>query len=198
MTDQEFFSFILYWLCKFFFYVSSQRIMPEFAPLAKALALKKKIALTPYVLGHVYRACSQFCEKPLDINQVWLFAYFTDLHSRCLKFLVQDPTTCWEKYARVSLYPSSFAYYLTFIYQLPAFPLSTFFCPFKVNIGPAWLKTFLADKRCSRPLHRYVGLQYCHFVWFLTHQFQMQLKMVIMVVLYPWFEMLFLPVSWFG
>jgi len=43
--------------------------MPEFAPFAKALALGNKIALAPYTLGHVYKACSQFCEKPLDANQ---------------------------------------------------------------------------------------------------------------------------------
>lgn len=39
VTDREFFSFILYWLYKFLFCTSSQRIIPEFAPLAKALVL---------------------------------------------------------------------------------------------------------------------------------------------------------------
>ncbi|GMP25591.1 hypothetical protein CsSME_00002388 [Camellia sinensis var. sinensis] len=159
VTDREFFSFLLYWLCKFLFCTSSQRIMLEFAPLAKVLALGKKIALAPYVLGHVYRAYSQFCEKPLDANQggpfwilqLWLFIYFTDLHSRCLRFLVPNPTTYGEKYAKVSLHPSNFAYYFTFFHQLPASPPShTFLCPFEANVGPTWLKTFLADENYSQ------------------------------------------------
>ncbi|GMP85348.1 hypothetical protein CsSME_00038543 [Camellia sinensis var. sinensis] len=40
---------------------SDFRIMPEFAPLAKALALKKKIALVSYVLGH--------CKTPLPMEK---------------------------------------------------------------------------------------------------------------------------------
>ena len=43
--------------------------MPEFAPLAKAFVLQKKVALAPHVIGHVYRVCSLFCEEPLDANQ---------------------------------------------------------------------------------------------------------------------------------
>lgn len=162
VRDREFFSFILYWLCKFLFCTSSQRIMPEFAPLAKALVLKKHIALAPYLLGHVYRTCSQFCEKPLDANQggplwvlqLWLFAYFTDLHPKCLGFLVQDPSTYGEKYARIALYPASFAYYFTFFYQLPISPSASFFCPFEANRGPTWLQSFLADKECSTSPHK--------------------------------------------
>lgn len=163
MTDKEFFSFLFYWLCKFLFCISSQRIMPEFVPLAKALALGKKIALAPYILGHVYRACSQFCKKPLDTNQggplwilqLWLFAYFTALHSRCLKFLLSNPTSYKIKCTRVSLYPSTFAFYFSFFHQLPAFPFShTFFYPFEANISPAWLRTFLADRNYSQPQHR--------------------------------------------
>ena len=73
VTDREFFSFLLYWLCKFLFCTSFQIIMPEFAPLAKAFVLYKKMALASYVLGHVYRACSLFCEKPMDANQGGLF-----------------------------------------------------------------------------------------------------------------------------
>ena len=43
--------------------------MPKFAPLAKAFVLQKKVALAPHVLGHIYRVCYIFCEKPLDANQ---------------------------------------------------------------------------------------------------------------------------------
>ena len=49
--------------------------MPEFIHLVKALASKKSIALASYVLGHVYRVCSQFCERSLEPNQggpIWV------------------------------------------------------------------------------------------------------------------------------
>ena len=146
VTDREFSSFLLYWLCKFLFCTSSQRIMPEFAPLAKAFVLHKNVALAPHVLGHVYRACSLFCEKPMDANQggpfwvlqLWLFAYFTDLRSKCLKFLMPNPTIYGMKLANVFLYPFKFVFYFSFFHQLPASSLShTFFCPFESNIGPA-------------------------------------------------------------
>lgn len=101
VTDREFCSFILYWLCKFLFCTFSQKIMPKFVPLAKALASKKRIALAPYVLGYIYRVCSRFCKRYLEPNQggpiwvlqLWLLAYFTDFHSCCLKCLVQESTT---------------------------------------------------------------------------------------------------------
>lgn len=42
------------------------------------------------------------------------------------------------------------------------------------------------------------SFQYHHSKWYLTCKFQMQLKMVFMVALYLWFEMLFLLLIWFG
>ena len=64
VTDKEFFSFLLYWLCKFLLCTSSQRIKPEFAPLAKALVLQKKVALAPYVLGHELESSPFFVRNP--------------------------------------------------------------------------------------------------------------------------------------
>ena len=163
MTDWEFFSFLLYSLCKFLFCTSSQRIMPEFAPLAKALVLQKRVALAPYVLGHIYRACSLFFEKPLDANQggpfwilqLWLFAYFTELQSKCLKFFEPDPPTHGMRLANASLYPSTFAFYFSFFHQLSASPLSYCFRPFEpTTIGPLWLKNFLSDRLCASLVHK--------------------------------------------
>lgn len=137
--------------------------MPEFAPFAKALVLQRNVALAPYVLGHVYRACSLFCEKPLDANQggpfwilqLWLFAYFTELQSECLKFLEPNPTTHGMKLANVSLYPSNFAFYFSFFHQFPASPSSHSFRLFEsINIGPFWLRTFLSDRSCSQPQYK--------------------------------------------
>ena len=163
MTDREFFSFILYWFCKFLFCTSSQSIMPEFAPLTTALVLQRKVALAPYVLGHVYRACSPFLWKTLDANhggpfwmlQLWLFAYFTELQSKCLKFLEPNPTTHGMKLANVSLYPSNFAFYFSFFHQLLVSPSSHSFRPFEpANIGPSRLRTFLSDSSYSTPDHK--------------------------------------------
>ena len=137
--------------------------MPKFAPLAKALVLQKNVALAPYVLGHVYRACSFFCEKPLDtkqggpfwILQLWLFAYFTELQSKCLKFFEPHPATHGMRLANASLYPSTFAFYFFFFHQLPASLPSYNFRPFEpTTIGPSWLKNFLSDRFYSSPYHK--------------------------------------------
>ena len=97
--------------------------MPEFAPLAKALVLQKRVALAPYVLGHVYRVCSLFCKKPLYANQggpfwilqLWLFAYFTELQSKCLKFSRLHSLTHGIRLANASLSPSPLLTHLTVI-----------------------------------------------------------------------------------
>jgi len=162
VTDREFFSFLLYWLCKFLFCTSSQRIMLEFAPLAKALVLQKRIALAPYILGHVYRVCSLFCEKPLDANQggpfwilqLWLFAYFSELQSKCLKFSGLHSLTHGIKLANASLYPATFAFYFSFFHQLPAALPDHRFRPFEASIGPTWLNHFLSDRLCALPIHK--------------------------------------------
>ena len=136
--------------------------MPEFAPLAKAFVLQKKVALAPHVLGHVYRVCSLFCEKPLDANQggpfwilqFWLFAYFTELQSKCLKFSEPNPLTHGIRIANASLYPSTFAFYFSFFHQLPASLPTYCFRPFEPSIGPSWLRNFLSDQSCTSLIHQ--------------------------------------------
>ena len=97
-----------------------------------------------------------FFEKPLDTNQggpfwilqLWLFAYFPELQSKCLKFFDPDPPTHGMRLANASLNPFTFAFYFSFYHQLSASPLFYFFRPFEpTTIGPLWMKNFLSITR---------------------------------------------------
>ena len=64
--------------------------MLEFSNLAEALAVGRRLVLAPLVLGHLYRKCFELCPNPFLPNQggpiwilqVWLNAYFPDLHDQ--------------------------------------------------------------------------------------------------------------------
>ena len=54
VSNFEFYCFILYWLSKYLFCTTSQRVVFEFLNIAKALVVGKKLALAPFVLGYLY------------------------------------------------------------------------------------------------------------------------------------------------
>lgn len=86
VTDEEHVAFLIYWLNKFIFCVSSSRITKDFTDLAKALALGRAVAMAPLVLAYVYRGMHDLLENkyvfdagPLWVMTLWLWAYFSSL-----------------------------------------------------------------------------------------------------------------------
>ncbi|KAL6183185.1 hypothetical protein ACLB2K_044596 [Fragaria x ananassa] len=86
---EEHIAFLLYWLCKYVFCVTSGRVIKEWAGLAEALALSDNIALGPIVLAHLYRGLQKMVQQrlngktttsgPIWLFQMWLQLYFPEL-----------------------------------------------------------------------------------------------------------------------
>ncbi|KAI8536020.1 hypothetical protein RHMOL_Rhmol10G0222700 [Rhododendron molle] len=86
VEDSEHVAFLLYWLNKFIFCVSANRVTKDFMDLACALASEQKLALGPLVLAHLYRGMKElisnkfiFAPGPLWIMPLWLWSYFPKL-----------------------------------------------------------------------------------------------------------------------
>ncbi|CAL9019124.1 unnamed protein product [Prunus brigantina] len=80
-------AFLLYWLCKFVFCTQANKVTLEFAHLADYLAQGERLALGPFLLGHIYRTLHDVVTDgmkpkhggPLWAFQFWLQAYFPEL-----------------------------------------------------------------------------------------------------------------------
>ncbi|PQQ20795.1 uncharacterized protein Pyn_10466 [Prunus yedoensis var. nudiflora] len=55
LGEVEHAAFLLYWLCKFVFCTQANKVTLEFAHLADYLAQGGRLALGPFLLGHIYR-----------------------------------------------------------------------------------------------------------------------------------------------
>ncbi|CAL8168171.1 unnamed protein product [Prunus armeniaca] len=87
MGEVEHAAFLLYWLCKFGFCTQPNKVTLEFAHLANYLVQGGRLALGPFLLGHVYRTLHVVVTDgmkpkhggPLWAFQFWLHAYFPEL-----------------------------------------------------------------------------------------------------------------------
>ena len=117
--------------------------------MAKALAKGKRFALAPYLLGHVYKVCSDLTDNPSNPNQgdpmwflqMWILSYFKDLHQ-----LVTFPDqihirTYAKRYSDITFHKNSFESCLQFFYLLPKEVLDKLFLPFdEKSIIISWVK----------------------------------------------------------
>ncbi|CAL9001599.1 unnamed protein product [Prunus brigantina] len=89
LGEVEHAAFLLYWLCKFVFCTQANKVTLEFAHLADYLAQGGRLALGPFLLGHVYRTLHDVVTDgmkpkhggPLWAFQFWLQAYFPELRA---------------------------------------------------------------------------------------------------------------------
>ncbi|CAL8089399.1 unnamed protein product [Prunus armeniaca] len=80
-------AFLLYWLCKFVFCTQANKVTLEFTHLADYLAQGGRLALGPFLLGHIYRMLHDVVTDgmkpkhggPLWAFQFWLQAFFPKL-----------------------------------------------------------------------------------------------------------------------
>ncbi|XP_021812765.1 uncharacterized protein LOC110755792 [Prunus avium] len=80
-------AFLPYWLCKFVFCTQGNKVTLEFAHLADYFAQGGRLALGPFLLGHIYRTLHDIVTNgmkpkhggPLWAFQFWLQAYFPEL-----------------------------------------------------------------------------------------------------------------------
>ncbi|CAL2244734.1 unnamed protein product [Prunus armeniaca] len=87
LGEVEHAEFSLYWLCKFVFCTQTNKVTLEFAHLADYLAQGGRLALGPFLLGHIYRKPHDVVTDgmkpkhggPLWAFQFWLQAYFPEL-----------------------------------------------------------------------------------------------------------------------
>ncbi|CAL8162668.1 unnamed protein product [Prunus armeniaca] len=87
LGEVEHVAFLLYWLCKFVFCTQVNKVTLEFAHLAYYLAQGGRLALGPFLLGHVYRTLHDVVTDgmkpkhggPLWAYQFWLQACFPEL-----------------------------------------------------------------------------------------------------------------------
>ena len=83
VSDREHIAFLIYWLNRYLFCVSSYSVTMDFTPLARALALDETYAMAPFVLAYLYRGMYHMLSKeftfgcgPLWILMIWLWVYF--------------------------------------------------------------------------------------------------------------------------
>ncbi|CAL9005859.1 unnamed protein product [Prunus brigantina] len=89
LGEVEHAAFLLYWLCKFVFCTQANKVTLEFAHLADHLAQGGRLALGPFLLGHIYRTLRDVVTDgmkpkhggPLWAFQFWLQAYFPELRA---------------------------------------------------------------------------------------------------------------------
>ncbi|CAL9011938.1 unnamed protein product [Prunus brigantina] len=89
LGEVEHAAFLLYWLCKFVFCTQANKVTLEFAHLADYLAQGGRLALSPFLLGHIYRTLHDVVTDgmkpkhggPLWAFQFWLQAYFPELRA---------------------------------------------------------------------------------------------------------------------
>ncbi|CAL2228676.1 unnamed protein product [Prunus armeniaca] len=87
LGEVEHAAFLLYWLCKFVFCTQANKVTLEFAHLANYLTQGERLALGPFLLGHIYRMLHDVVTDgmkpkhgaPLWAFQFWLRAYFPEL-----------------------------------------------------------------------------------------------------------------------
>ncbi|XP_021833175.1 uncharacterized protein LOC110772988 [Prunus avium] len=87
LGEVEHAAFLLYWLCKFVLCTQANKVILEFAHLADYLAQGGRLALGPFLLGHIYRTLHDIVTDgmkpkhgdPLWAFQFWLQAYFPEL-----------------------------------------------------------------------------------------------------------------------
>lgn len=137
--------FLLYWLNKFIFCVSSSRVTKDFIDLAKALASGQKLAMAPLVLAYLYRGMHDllanryvFSAGPLWIMTLWLWAYFPTLGPSPNK---SQENTCYGLHFR-GLSPRKHTFEACFRYfYSDLLSMGTGWMPFERDTVPFWLKT---------------------------------------------------------
>ncbi|KAI8530140.1 hypothetical protein RHMOL_Rhmol11G0032200 [Rhododendron molle] len=140
VKDSEHVAFLLYWLNKFIFCVSANRVTKAFIDLACALASGQKLALGPLVLAHLYRGMEElisnkfiFAPGPLWIMTLWPWSYFPKL---ALLMNKSSENTCYVLHyvdTRGSKY--AFGVYFKFFYH----ELTSIVCVlFDKSVGNFW------------------------------------------------------------
>lgn len=122
VEDSEHVAFFLYWMNKFIFYESANRVTKDFIDLACALASGQKQALGPLVLAHLYRGMKElvsnkfvFASGPLWIITLWLWSYFPKLAPPMKK---NPESTCYGlHYVETCGLRHAFGVYFKFFYH---------------------------------------------------------------------------------
>ena len=150
VEDPEFFSFIIFSLCKLVLCHSGKRIMAECIPLAYAIFKGERFDFASYFLGHVYNSCCRSYEKgskqhhggPSWFIQLWLLAYFHELRATGQPF----PTCIAQGTRLINFEPRSFLEYLEFFAGLPIHWEDERFYPFTdMEYTPKWLRSVLEN-----------------------------------------------------
>ncbi|KAL6269642.1 hypothetical protein ACE6H2_026553 [Prunus campanulata] len=123
LGEVEHAAFLLYWLCKFVFCTQANKVTLEFAQLADYLAQGGRLALGPFLLGHLYRTLHDVVTDgmkpkhggPLWAFQFWLQAYFPELRGAAT---VADTEPLANAFARAPRKHNTTAFCFKFFYEL--------------------------------------------------------------------------------
>lgn len=63
MIEKEHISFLTYWLNRFIFCISSQKVTKNFLDLAKIFLARRKLAIAPIILAHLYRSMKELVDS---------------------------------------------------------------------------------------------------------------------------------------
>ncbi|XP_058185682.1 uncharacterized protein LOC131302908 [Rhododendron vialii] len=144
VENNEHVAFLLYWLNKFIFCVSANRVTKNFIDLACALASGQKLALGPLVLAHLYRGMKElisnkfiFAPGPLWVMTLWLWSYFPKLAPPMNK---KSEHTCYGFHYTDAHGPKyAFGTYFKFFYH-ELTGMGKNWLPFVRDTVPWWLK----------------------------------------------------------
>lgn len=148
VTEEEHISFLVMWLCKYFFCNSSIIMFDQYTKLALALAKGRKLALAPLVMSNLYHGCRDivtgkfdYARGPFWILQLWLQAYFPE-HQPFIS-VDGNPPTYGQALADGVLRPKTFNQYFLFFNKCSSRTASQF-RPFSARkFGPEWFKRSL-------------------------------------------------------
>ncbi|CAL8089044.1 unnamed protein product [Prunus armeniaca] len=123
LGEVEHAAFLLYWLCKFVFCTQANKVTLEFAHLADYLAQGGRLALGPFLLGHIYRTLHDVVTDgmkpkhggPRWAFQFWLQAYFPELRGAVS---VADTEPLATAFARAPKKHNASTFCYKFFYEL--------------------------------------------------------------------------------
>lgn len=144
VEDSEHVAFLLYWLNKFIFCVSVNRVTKDFIDLACALASRQKLALGPLVLVHLYHGMKELISNKFVFvpGPLWLWSYFPKLAPPMKK---NSENTCYGlHYVETRGLRYAFDVYFKFFYH-ELVGMGKNWTPFMRDTVPWWLKRGAAD-----------------------------------------------------
>ena len=138
VDETEHVAFLIYWLNKYFFCVSSGQITQDFTELARVLIQDVTYALAPLLLASLYRGMYHFVEKafsfgagPLWIVMIWLWIYFPKFGPT--PRVLDDHTTFAQHYMHADNPSNTFEVCFKYFYTLGSIKK---WLPYKTNNAP--------------------------------------------------------------